>query len=119
MLHEQLTPVHTPAKHVREYRSLIKHRKTLVAQRNRIQNHVRALLVSQGLAMPRRTRAWSQAGLDELRALARPLAECDSENLWRGQIHLQLELLAFVSAQEQQVEAKLDELVPPMNKYRF
>jgi transposase len=71
-LHEQLTPVHTPAKRVREYRSLIKHRKTLVAQRNRIQNHVRALLVSQGLAMPRRTRAWSQAGLDELRALARP-----------------------------------------------
>jgi transposase len=107
---EQLTPVHTPAKAVRETRSLIRHRKALVGQRNRIQNHLRALLVSQGLPMRRGAKAWSQAGLDELRARARPLAECDAENLWRGQIALQLQLLAFVEAQVKAVEAKLDQL---------
>jgi transposase len=44
---EQITPVDVPAEQ-RQYRHLVKYRKTLVNRGNRIQNHIRALFDQQG-----------------------------------------------------------------------
>lgn len=106
----QLTPVHTPVSKVRQQRALINHRKSLVGHRTRLRNQVRGLLTAHGLAMPQGSRAWSQSGIAALRELARPLSDCEADELWRGQLQLHLEGLQNISQQIQTVEKKLDEL---------
>jgi transposase len=104
----QITAVYTPGPAVRQWRTLIKHRKALVGQRNRVQNAIRALLAAQGLAMPRAASAWTQAGLEELRQQARPLEECSPRELWRGELTLHLQMYDFVCGQIKELEKKLD-----------
>jgi transposase len=106
----QITAVHTPRSDVRQQRTLIKHRKALVGQRNRVQNIMRALLSAQGLAMPRGASAWTQTGLEELRQQARPLEECSTQDLWRGELMLHLAMYDFVCSHIKELEKKLDAL---------
>jgi transposase len=77
-----------PEKEVREKRALIEHRQKLVGRRVALQNRIRAILVSQGLAAPVGVRAWSELGLAGIAAYAQPLAECSATELWRGRLHL-------------------------------
>jgi transposase len=49
---EQIGPVYVPAPETRQYRRLVKYRKTLVWRMNQIRNSIRALLMAQGLTMP-------------------------------------------------------------------
>ena len=106
----QLPEVVTPAKPVREWRALIAHRQALVAQRVAAQNRVRSILLGQGLPAPRGARAWTQTGLAGIAQLARPLAECGPDELWRGM--LDLAVTAYRQADElvRAAEAKLDEI---------
>ena len=106
----QLPEVVTPPKAVREWRALIAHRQALVTQRVAAQNRIRSTLVGQGLPAPRGARAWTVSGLAGIGQLARPLAECGPEDLWRGM--LDLALTAYRQAEElvAQAEAKLDAL---------
>ena len=48
--------------------------------------------------------------MQQLREHARPLADCAIDDLWRGRLHVELELLEALSGQVAAVEAKLDEL---------
>jgi transposase len=102
--------VPVPPRAVRHWKSLVGLRKRLVGERVRCQNRVRGLLVSQGLAAPLGARAWTEAGLAGIGQLARPLADCGPDDLWRGELHLLLERLRFLEGQTRGVEAKLDEL---------
>src|SRR5215213_4030032 len=106
----QLPEVVVPAKPVREWRALIAHRQALVAQRVAAQNRVRAVLVGQGLPAPRGARAWTASGLAGIGLLAKPLADCAPDELWRGM--LGLALTAYRQAVElvAAAEAKLDAL---------
>ena len=106
----QLPEVVIPPKRVREWRGLIAHRQALVAQRVAAQNRVRAILVGQGLPAPRGHRAWTAAGLDGIAQLARPLAECAPEELWRGLLELALTAYRQAEALVAQAEARLDAL---------
>ncbi len=99
-----------PAKEVREKRALIEHRQKLVGRRVALQNRIRAILVSQGLAAPVGVRAWSELGLAGIAAYARPLAECAATEFWRGRLHLTLAELGQVKELLDQAEKKLDEL---------
>ncbi len=99
-----------PAKEVREKRALIEHRQKLVGRRVALQNRLRAILVSQGLAAPVGARAWSELGLAGIAAHARPLAECAPAELWRGRLELTLRELGYVRELVDQAERKLDEL---------
>ena len=107
---DQLPTVHVPKLSVRQHRALIRHRHALVDRRTGIKNTIRSLLDAQGLSMPGRSRGWTKASLDELRALARPLAACGVEDLWRGQLDLELTLLDAVAALIKQADKKLDAL---------
>jgi transposase len=105
---DQLPTVHIPKLSVRQHRSLIRYRHALIDRRTGIKNTIRSLLDAQGLSMPGRSRGWTVASVNELKQLARPLAECDANNLWRGQLDSELKMLETVSALIKEADKKLD-----------
>jgi transposase len=106
----ELPEVRMPRRAVRERRSLIVYRQSLVGRRVAVQNQIRAVFVGQGLSAPRGHRAWTVQGISELRSYARPLAECPAGELWRGQLHELLGELNQLWERLDVVEKKLDEL---------
>jgi transposase len=106
----QLPTVTVPRAATRQRRALIEHRQKLVGRRVAVQNRIRAIFVSQGLPAPRGAAAWSKTGLAGMARQARPLAECEVVELWRGRLHLALTELEQVLALIDQTEQKLDEL---------
>ena len=106
----QLPTVTVPSPETRQQRALIEHRQKLVSRRVAVQNRLRSIFVSQGLPAPRGAAAWSKTGLAGMAAQARPLAECDVTELWRGRLHLALTELQQIIELIDQVEEKLDAL---------
>jgi transposase len=104
----ELATVLVPTKAMREWKSLIGLRKRLVGERGRGQNRLRSLLVSQGLPAPRGSKAWTLMGLEGLSQLAKPLADCAENELWRGEVALLLARHRFLEGQIQELEARLD-----------
>jgi transposase len=104
----QLRTVYIPLLEVRQWRALIAFRQQLVRRRSQIKNHIRDLLVSEGHLLPRGGKCWTQLGIADLEALARPLAEVELNELWRGQLHMELRQLREVQAEITVAEAKLD-----------
>jgi transposase len=106
----QLPTVAVPPLQTRQWRALIGYRQVLVSRRVAGQNRIRSVLVGQGLPAPRGHRAWTATGLQGIAQHAKPLAECEAEELWRGL--LDLALTDYRQAREalDQVEARLDTL---------
>src|SRR5262245_3934173 len=90
----ELEAAPVPPRAVRQWKSLIGLRKRLVSERVRGQNRIRGLLVCQGLPAPLGAKAWTALGLAGIGQLARPLAECVPDELWRGELRLLLDRLA-------------------------
>jgi transposase len=105
---DQLPTVHVPRLPVRQRRSLIKYRHALVDRRTGIKNTIRSLLDAQGLSLPGRSRGWTAQSLGELKALSRPLGECDETNLWRGQLASELTMFEQVTALTKDADERLD-----------
>ena len=99
-----------PAKEVREKRGLIETRQRLVGRRVAVQNRIRAVLVAQGLPAPVGAKAWTRLGLAGIAEHARPLADCDPLDLWRGRLHLALTELEQIQRLSDAAEKKLDDL---------
>jgi transposase len=106
----QLPTVPIPPLQTRQWRALIGYRQALVRRRVARQNRLRALFLGQGLPAPRGHRAWTAAGLDGLAQHAKPLAECGSDELWRGLLHLDLTEYRPLRQALEQIEARLDAL---------
>jgi transposase len=106
----QLPTVNLPPTSVRQWRSLISCRQALVGRRIAAQNRIRALFVAQGLPAPRGARAWAATGLAGIANWARPLGECEPEELWRGLLELALTEYRQIGVLIQQTEARLDAL---------
>ena len=104
----QLREVHIPLIEVRQWRALIAFRQQLVRRRGRIKNHVRDLLLSEGQILPRGTKCWTQLGVARLEALAKPLQELGLNELWRGQLQIELRQLREIQQEIVVAEAKLD-----------
>jgi transposase len=105
----QLSRVVVPQKQVRQWRSLIQYRHTLVERRVAIRNSIHALLAVAGGQMV--IRCWNQQMIAGLRQESRPLAECGREELWRGQLGLELDAMEQLEQLLERVEEKLDALV--------
>jgi transposase len=85
---DQLTVVHMPSPAQRQRRRLILHRRSVVSRRTMSRNAIRSIFSQQGIALARGGKQWTRAGLAQLEAHARPLAECDDDHdLWRGRLH--------------------------------
>jgi transposase len=95
---------------VRQWRSLIAVRQTMVGRRVAVQNRIRAFFVAQGLPAPRGAKAWSEVGLAGIALQAKPLGDCSAEELWRGLLELSLTEYRQVCALIVQAEARLDAL---------
>jgi transposase len=112
---EQVSTVHVPrcfadtarvAAH-RQYRGLVTYRKTLVHRANRVQNTIRSCFDQQGIAIPLGQKAWTVAGLEALSQHAKPLSECDRDELWKGELELELKTLDALWQQLQTVDTQL------------
>lgn len=106
----QLPTVQLPGAKVRQWRSFIGYRTTLVGRRTAIKNNIRAILDRQGLGHPSGKSGWTRRARAKLAAMSRELADCDADQLWRGQLSVELQALEQVQGLIKQVEAKLDEL---------
>jgi len=106
----QLPTVVMPAQQTRQWRGLIAYRQMLVGRRVTTQNRIRSFLVGQGLPAPRGARAWSSTGLDGIAQHAKPLADCATDELWRGLLLLALTELRQVRQLLDQAEERLDQL---------
>ena len=80
----QLELVHVPAPDIRQWRAVIKYRQHLVGRRTDVKNHVRELLVREGVILPRGRKCWSQAGCQWLEEQSRQREEVGIAELWRG-----------------------------------
>jgi transposase len=104
----QLREVHIPTIEVRQWRALIAFRQQLVKRRSKVKNHIRDLLLSEGQILPRGAKCWTQLGVAHLEAMAKPLSDVGMNELWRGQLHIELRELREVQADLQLAEEKLD-----------
>ena len=104
----QLPQVHMPAPVVRQWRSLIAYREGLVGRATAIKNSIRDILLRQGLGMTKGKSGWTEESLQQVRLLAVPLEQTTMEDLWRGQLQVELEALTQARICLAQVQAKLD-----------
>ena len=107
---EQLIPVYVPSQRQREYRRLVKYRKVIVDRINRIQNNIRAIFAQRGMSMVRGQKAWALERLDLLAQHRKPLAECSLEELWRGELDLELVQLEQLLQHQHEIHKKLKAL---------
>jgi transposase len=105
---EQLPQVHLPERPVRQWRSLIHYRQRLVSRRSAVKNRIRSIVEGEGIPTARGTKAWSQAGLAELRVLACPWDQTGPDDLWRGELWEELEQWVALTAALQRIEQRLD-----------
>jgi len=107
----QLPTAHMPSPQQRQRRRLVHYRRVLVDRRTQIKNQIRSIHSQQGLSLPKRGKAWTQAGIRQISQDARPLSECSLiDDLWRGRLHVELQLLESLNKQIEQVDQKLDGL---------
>ena len=106
----QLPTVYMPKREVRQKRSLISYRQTIVKRRTQIKNNIRAILDRQGLKLPAGKKAWTKKQLGVLREFSIPLAKAKLDSLWRGQLWLELEELSAISLHLVELEEKLNRL---------
>jgi len=107
----QLPTAHMPAPAQRQRRRLVHYRRVLVDRRTQIKNQIRSIHSQQGLSLPKRGKAWTLSGIKQIGAEARPLEECvDVLDLWRGRLHVELQLLESLNRQIEQIDQKLDAL---------
>lgn len=106
----QLPTVHLPSPQVRQWRSLIAYRHTLVERRTAIKNSIRSILDRQGITHACGKSGWTNASVSVLRELALSLDEAGEQDLWRGQLHVELIALEQVGEQIEKVETKLEKL---------
>lgn len=104
----QLREVHIPKIEVRQWRALIAFRQQLVRRRGKVKNHIRDLLLSAGEILPRGARCWTQLGRAHLEALAKSFSETAPQELWRGQLQVELRQLDELQREIERVEEKLD-----------
>jgi transposase len=106
----QLNLVHIPSPKMRQWRRLIELRHTLVVERTRCKNRIRAILLQEERHWPAGQRGWSQSQRAELNKLVRPLVECEGSELWRGVLGIELRHLEQIEGLVVEAETKLDGL---------
>jgi transposase len=103
-----LTAVHVPKPKIREQRSIIKYRKTLDQRINRIKNGIRSIFANRGIEIDTGKRAWC-TGRVHIDSFRKSIEHCNADELWKGQLDLELDQLDDLTAKMKQVEDKLEE----------
>jgi transposase len=104
---DQLVAVHVPCQQQREYRRLVKYRKVVLGRINRVQNNIRAIFAQRGMSMARGQKAWARERLAEIAQHRKSLADCRLDELWRGELDLELSELERLGEQQHEIQKKL------------
>ncbi len=103
----ELKAVHMPSEEHREFRSLVKYRKTLDHRVNKMKCTIRAWFVNHGISIDIGEKAWN-TGRERINSFRKPMAECNADELWKAELDLELTQLDAVSAQLELVVKKLE-----------
>jgi len=106
---DELKAVHMPSEAHREFRSLVKYRKTLDCRICKMKCTIRAWFVNHGISIDTGEKAW-HTGRERINSFRKPLAECKPNELWKGELDLELTQLDALTIQLQCVVKKLEEL---------
>lgn len=106
---KELKAVHMPSSEHREFRSLVKYRKTLDYRVNKMKNTIRAWFVNHGISIDSGEKAWN-TGRATINSFRKPLAECQPNELWRGELDLELTQLDAITEQLNLVIKRLEEI---------
>jgi transposase len=112
MYHHGFFPeVYVPVKPVRQKRSLIYHRQRIVKRMTQVKNGIRALLTTQAIDLPAGKVCWTKKHRKQLEQLACPFETIDDPcQLWRGQLHMDLQQIDALLGCLDKTTAKLDDL---------
>jgi len=105
----ELVPTHVPTKSVRERRRLIKYRKKQVDRINSCKSSIRSIFVNQGIRISDGAKTW-HTGRKLLNENAKPLSDCEPNELWRGELDLELRLLETIETQLESIEKQLNRM---------
>lgn len=109
---DQIPKVYIPSSPVRQIRSLITYRQALVKRRTQIKNSIRAIFDRQGLFMQSSKSAWSKEGIAYLKSYAKSFGHItDADDLWKGQLHMELYQLKEIEEAIEKIEKKLNDLI--------
>ena len=115
-----LPTVYMPTKAVRQKRSLINYRQSVVKRITQSKNIIRALLQTVDVKMLKGKNAWSQKGIGHLRSMAMPFDEIeDMQQLWRSQLHTEINILGEMTAKLKLITKKLDSLAEKDEKIKL
>ncbi|MBB3209231.1 transposase [Rhodopirellula rubra] len=103
----ELKGVHTPTPQHREFRSLVKYRKTLDNRINKTKNTIRAWFVNHGIEIASGEKAW-HTGREKINSFCKPLADCDADELWKGELDIELTILDSLTEQLAGVVKRLE-----------
>lgn len=112
MYHHGFFPeVYIPKKAVRQKRSLIYYRQKIVDRMTQVKNGIRALMTTVAVDLPTGKNCWSKKHRKQLEELALPFDGIEEPcNLWRGQLHMELQQLDALQVCLDKTTAQLDEL---------
>jgi transposase len=106
----QLVPVYIPCRQQREYRRLVKYRQVILGRINRVQNNIRAIFAQRGMEMVRGQKAWALERLELIAQRRKPLADCSLDDLWRGELDLELVQLEHLRQHQYEIHKQLKAL---------
>jgi len=104
---KELKPVHMPSPEHREFRALVKYRKSLDQRINKLKNAIRAWFVNHGISIDAGDKAW-HTGRERINSFRKPLAQCKPNELWKGELDIELTLLDSLTEQLDLVIKKLE-----------
>jgi hypothetical protein len=103
----ELKAVHMPSETHREFRSLVKYRKTLDHRINKMKCTIRAWFVNHGISIDAGDKAW-HTGRELINSFRKLLVECESNELWKGELDIELTQLDALTTQLDIVVKKLE-----------
>jgi transposase len=104
---DELKPVHMPSESHREFRSLVKYRKTLDQRINKMKCTIRAWFVNHGITIDTGEKAWC-TGRTHINSFRKPLIDCEPNELWKGELDIELTQLDALTEQLNVVVKKLE-----------
>ena len=103
----ELKGVHVPSPVHREFRSLVKYRKTLDRRINKAKNTIRAWFVNHGIEIASGEKAW-HTGREKINSFRKTITECGADELWKGQLDIELTILDSLTKQLDTVVKRLE-----------
>jgi transposase len=96
---------------------MVNYRQSIVKRMTQSKNVIRALLQTLDIKMLKGKNAWTQKGINYLCDMAKPFNEIeDMEQLWRGELHTEIQVLQMMTIRLKEVTKKLDNLAAEDNK---